>query len=61
MNPLSKKRKTIFIVKAIQNSMTGKTAAVSIVIMKDDPISLYHSKFKSGYWPLNGKNDKKVN
>lgn len=58
--PLSRILKAVCFPNAIKNSTMGKQAAVSMVIIKEEPISLYHSEVKSGYWPVNGRNDRKV-
>jgi len=55
LQPLSRNLKANFIEKAMPNSITGKIAAVVIVVMKDEPISLYHSKLRSLYIPLKGR------
>ena len=46
--------------KNMKNSMIGNTEAVSIVVTREEPMSLYHSCVRSGYSPLSkrGTHDK---
>jgi hypothetical protein len=55
VQPLFKILKKILIPKKPKYSTIGIKAAVSIVIVKEAPISLYHSYVKSVYYPLLNK------
>jgi hypothetical protein len=49
---LSKSLKRDLRLKDMKNSMIGNTETVSIVVTREDPMSLYHSWVRSGYRPV---------
>ena len=57
---MSKILNASLIPRNIKYSIAGMKAAVSIVMIRDEPTSLYHSNVRSGYSPLKGTQNKKV-